>query len=150
MVNRITMLSIALVMVLAACGAIDDDSASTGGQSTATIEHENVDIVVEERAIAQLQKRYRFVGPTTTILSRPLTRSEASRVLCVRNCASRSYYVVILEGKFDSDDPPGVPDGVSYDPYRYLGALIDPSTGRIGQTYASSSLKDVRVNMNVD
>jgi hypothetical protein len=126
-----------LVIILAACGATGDSA-------------DLADAGVEERAIVAIQRRYQFDGPANTILSRPLTSSEARKVLCIRDCASRSYYVVVLEGKFDSDDPPGLPAGVSYGPYRFLGAVIELSSGHIIETHASSSLDDVRANIDVD
>jgi hypothetical protein len=144
---RATLLSIGLIMVLAACGAPRETAGSTAEQPSATVEQGQTDDSVEQIAIEETKKRFPFDDPPKIILSRLLASSELNDVLCVRNCASRSLYVVILEGTFDARaDLAGVPTYVPDrdKPLRFVIAIVDPSSERVGEFFAVSDPREVR------
>jgi hypothetical protein len=144
--NRFMVVGLGLMLLLSACGAPLDRADSTDGQSSATVAHGSADAAAEQRSLAALQKQYRFDGPTTTILSRPLTSQEVSDLPCVWNCPSQSeYYVVILEGEFLSvTRPTAVPTVVPNRPYRFVGVIFNLSSGRAMQLFGESSPSAVR------
>lgn len=136
---RTALVGIWLLTVLTACGTSLGDANTGDGQGFA-------DAAAEQRAVVALQRRYRFDGPTTTILSRPLTSQEAGELMCVQSCDSRAgYYILILEGEFHSlIYGTVVPTYVPYRPYQYVGAIVDVSSGQALERYASSSKSDIQ------
>jgi hypothetical protein len=146
---RHTLVAFGFIMLLPACGVGLDTADSTPRQSSATVAHGSADAAAEQRANDALQKRYRFDGPTKIILSRPLTSSEVSDLPCGSYCASRSYYVLILEGAFlRLTDPTAVSTVVPSGPYRFVGVIIDSSSGRAVEFFGSSSASDVRAKFS--
>jgi hypothetical protein len=144
--TRITAVTVGLILVITACGDPFDTPDAAGGELSASVERGTTDVEWEQLALSKLQERFRFEGPTRTVLSRTLTSSEISDMPCGSHCPSQSYYVLILEGSFFSTvGPTDTPTVVPSTPYRFAGTVIDLSSRSAIEMFASTDSRDVRM-----